>query len=102
MHAAVRHGLDLGKRVLVVLQPRLHDSVRLTHIEQQQALQQMLTRAFGSEPRFLLVDLSEAVDLRDRNYCVDGMHLSTDGVEREVTMLVAAAGHEFMTGGAAR
>ena len=57
----------------------------------------MLERSFGSEPRFRLVDLTVAVDLGDRNLCFDGMHLSTDGVQREVTALMAAIGPAFWT-----
>ena len=97
MHAAVRHALDLDKRVIVVLQPRLLNPVRDAHVSQQTALSDMLERSFGSEPRFLLADLTDAVDLGDRNLCFDGMHLSTDGVQREVTALVGAVGSAFWT-----
>lgn len=100
MHAAVRHALDMDKRVMVVLQPRLLDPIRPAHTSQQTALAGMLRRSFGTEPRFLLVDLTGAVDLSDRNLCFDGMHLSTDGVQREVTALVGAVSPAFW--GAAR
>jgi hypothetical protein len=102
MHEAVRHSLDLGKRVVVVLQPRLPDPTRVKHMEQQQALTDMLTRSFAADSRFLLVDLSGAVDVSDRNYCFDGMHLSTDGIKREVAALVAATGPDFLIAGSSR
>lgn len=97
MHAAVRHALDLNKRVIVVLQPLLPYPMRIGQVEQQTALADMLERSFGSEPRFLLADLRDAVDLSDRNLCFDGMHLSTDGVQREVTALIGAIQPAFWT-----
>ena len=97
MHAAVRHALDLNKRVIVVLQPLLPYPMRVGQESQQTALTDMLERSFGSDPRFRLVDLTGAVDLGDRNLCFDGMHLSTDGVQREVTALMSAISPAFWT-----
>lgn len=88
-YVAINYALGLGKRVVVVLQPRLTgEAVHQAHAEQQAALVGMLQRHFGDEPRVRSIDLSDAVDLDDRNYSADGMHLSTDGTERAVRVLV--------------
>ena len=87
MYIAIRHALDLGKRVAIVLQPRLPRHVSAPHQSQQAALSEMLKRHFGADPRVRAIDLSAAVDLEDRNYTFDGMHLSTDGTEKLVRVL---------------
>ncbi|MGQ0732058.1 MAG: hypothetical protein ACT4QD_00205 [Acidobacteriota bacterium] len=89
MHVAVSHALSLGKRVVVVLQPRFLEPVRQAHTEQQAVLGAMVQRYFADELRVRVADLSQAVDLSDRDYSFDGMHLSTDGTE---TAMAALAG----------
>lgn len=88
MYVATRYALDRGKRVAVVLQPRLLGPVRPRHADQQNALIGMMTRMFAGEPRVRRLDLTSAVDLGDRDFTFDGMHLSTDGTERAVRVLV--------------
>jgi hypothetical protein len=80
-----------------VLQPQLLDEVRLVHMEQQGVLSQMLERTFGADPRFRRADLAGAIDLADRTLSFDGMHLTSGGIKREVTSLIAAVGPEFLT-----
>jgi hypothetical protein len=102
MQTAVRHALDLGKRVIVVIQPRLTGYVSLLHAEQQGALKQMLTNGFSGEARLRIADLSGAIDLSDANYSFDGMHLSSDGVKKAVAALVTDVGTEFLTAASPR
>jgi hypothetical protein len=92
MHAAVTHALTHGARVMVVLQPTLIEPVTERHREQQAALVTMLRQHFGGEPRVHVADLSGTVDLTDRNFSFDGMHLSTDGTERLVGELAGRMG----------
>jgi len=71
---------------VVVLQPRLTGGAEPTHRDQQAATVAMLERHFSGAP-VKYVDLSTAVNLHDRNYTFDGMHLSTDGTRLAMTAL---------------
>lgn len=103
MYAAVSYARSLDKRVVVVLQPRMLEPVRLAHIEQQGALAAMLKRHFGGDSRVTCVDLANAVDLADGKQSFDAMHLTADGIVREVAALVAAMPPDLLpAAGAAR
>lgn len=81
MYVAVKYARERGKPVVVVLQPRMVEPVTDAHAQQQAALVDMLKRKFGADRDVHYVDLSNAIDLHDRNYSVDSVHLSTDGTE---------------------
>ena len=67
-----------GKRVLVVTQPYLSD----LHVEQQRALEAMLRRQFGGDPRVRYVNLGRLIDLHDPRLAYDGLHLTAVGNEK--------------------
>ncbi len=73
----VRDVLARGERVIVASQPRMTNP--RVHDRQRQALADMLSRQFANEARVRYLDLSNAVDLSDRNYSFDEMHLGLDG-----------------------
>lgn len=77
IYRAARHGLSRGIRVIVASQPRMTDP--RAHDRQRQALAAMMGRQFHDEPRVRYLDLGSAVDLTDRNYSFDTMHLGLDG-----------------------
>jgi hypothetical protein len=74
---AVREALSHNQRVIVASQPRMTDP--RVHDAQRRALAGMMARQFGSERRVQYLDLGAAVDLNDRNYSFDEMHLGLDG-----------------------
>ena len=84
MREAVAEALGRGLRVLVVTQPYYNDE----HREQQQRLHEFLQSRFGHDPRFHLANLGEALDLKDRTLCYDGLHLTPDGNRRIADALV--------------
>jgi lysophospholipase L1-like esterase len=75
---AVRLARQRGKRVLVVTQPYLSD----LHVEQQRALEAMLRRQFGGDPRVRYVNLGRLIDLHDPRLAYDGLHLTAVGNEK--------------------
>ena len=74
---AVRDVLVHGKRVIVASQPRMTDP--RVHDQQRTTLAEMMSRQFGDNPRVRFLDLANAIDLSDRNYSFDEMHLGLDG-----------------------
>ena len=74
---AVRDVLARGKRVIVTSQPRMTDP--RVHDQQRHALADLMSRQFANDPRVVFLDLGSAVDLSDRNYSFDEMHLGLDG-----------------------
>ena len=78
VHAAVRHGLSLGKGVVVGSQPRAigEGPSRALHQKQQEMLAAMMSREFGSEPRVSWADVSPFVDLHRPDLTFDAMHLT--------------------------
>lgn len=70
--------LSRGKRVLVVTEPYLSER----HIEQQRALEGMLTKRFAGQAKLRYVNLGGLIDLRDGSLCWDGMHLTEEGNRR--------------------
>ncbi len=87
MYGAVKYARDRGKQVYVVLQPRMIEPVTEHHRSQQAALIGMLQRRFGGDSSVHVIDLSSAVDLHDRDYAFDNLHLSTDGTEIATSVL---------------
>lgn len=80
VHRAVRYAVGHRKRVLVIGQPRLSEKAPGDAQQRQQdELRVMLQREFGGNAAVAYVDLSAAVDLSDRNYSFDNMHLGLDG-----------------------
>jgi lysophospholipase L1-like esterase len=73
-----------GKRVLVVTEPYISDK----HVEQQRALEGMLSRRFAGQANFRYLNLGRAVDLRDHSLCWDGMHLTEEGNRRIAAALI--------------
>ncbi len=67
-----------GKRVLVVTEPYISDK----HVDQQRALEGMLSQHFAGQANFRYLNLGRAVDLRDHSLCWDGMHLTEEGNRR--------------------
>ena len=67
-----------GKRVLVVTEPYISDK----HVEQQRALEGMLSQRFAGQANFRYLNLGRTVDLRDQSLCWDGMHLTEEGNRR--------------------
>lgn len=77
VYRATRHGIARGTRVIVASQPRMTDP--RVHDTQRRALAEMMARQFHDDPRVRYLDLGSAVDLSDRNYSFDTMHLGLDG-----------------------
>lgn len=67
-----------GKRVLVVTEPYISDQ----HVDQQRALEGMLSQRFEGQVNFRYLNLGRTVDLRDHSLCWDGMHLTEAGNRR--------------------
>jgi lysophospholipase L1-like esterase len=70
--------LKRGKRVLIVTEPYLTDK----HVEQQRALEGMLSKSFAGQTNLRYLNLGLTVDLRDKSLCWDGMHLTEEGNRR--------------------
>ena len=79
MYVAARYALARGQVVAIVAQPRKVAEDRGIHDAQQQALQGMIARHFGNDPRVRYVDLRDTVDLKNRDIAFDGMHLGPEG-----------------------
>ena len=90
MYLAVEDVLARGKRAVVVLQPRLPGTVQQRHASQQAALVSMLQRKFDGNPRVRWYDLSSAIDLQDTTLSFDRMHLTPEGIDREMSALASA------------
>lgn len=84
MYEAVAQALRSGLRVLVVTQPYYNDE----HREQQLRLHDFLQRRFGQDSRFHIANLGEALDLKDRTLCYDGLHLTPAGNRKIADALV--------------
>ncbi len=91
METAVRVVLDSHRKAMVVVQPFFSDK----HFEQQQALAGVLLADFPSQPGLFYVNLGNAIDLKDRRLCADGLHLSVEGngviAEQLVNPVLASA-----------
>ena len=76
---AVQFALARGQYVAVGSQPLATEARGALHLQQQQALVDMLKRRFAGESRVVHVDLLHAVDLADRSLSFDEMHLTATG-----------------------
>jgi hypothetical protein len=85
--AAVRFGLARDQAIVVGIQPHLPGgrSVEL-HRRQRQMLTGMLARHFGADPRVVIADLFDLIDLENPEITFDAMHLKPEG-----NRIVAAA-----------
>ncbi|HYE87092.1 MAG TPA: GDSL-type esterase/lipase family protein [Vicinamibacterales bacterium] len=79
LYRAIRHGRSSGLKIVVALPPLMTGEHRARHVDQQRAMRDMLARKFAADSLVRVVDLSEAIDLGDRHYSFDGMHLDQDG-----------------------
>jgi hypothetical protein len=84
---AIEYATSLGKRVLVVSQPKLRDErVRDWHASQHRSLAAMVASRFGQRSDVAHADLREVVDVMNPELSFDQMHLTPAG-----NRLVAAA-----------
>jgi lysophospholipase L1-like esterase len=78
--AGIDFALGNGQDVLFVTQPYLTAaSTRDRHVSQQRAATTMLRQRYAANLAVRLVDLGDAVDLRDDRLVLDGVHLSPEG-----------------------
>ncbi len=77
-------GLSHGKPVVVVTPPY----VSKKHELQQASLATVLRQRFGGDRRFFYENEGESIDLRNRTYSFDGVHLTAAGTERMASNLV--------------
>jgi hypothetical protein len=77
---ATRYARAQGAKVMVVAQP-VYPSEHSRQLEglQQASLAAALTKRFGADPGVMQLDLSQGIDLSDKNYSFDSMHLGRDG-----------------------
>jgi hypothetical protein len=76
-----------GKRAIVVIPPKLRSTPdgigrpgELLHISQRAAVRRLIAERYAANPRVLLIDASETVDLLDRRYAFhDRIHLNAGG-----------------------
>jgi hypothetical protein len=81
---AIETALARQQRVIVVTQPY----ISAIHREQQTALAGELLRRYPNDSRVKYVNLGDEIDLKDPDYCYDGMHLLAIGNQRIATRLV--------------
>lgn len=80
VYRAIATARARGAAVLVIEQPLGVDpSMRRRQQQQQAELHRMIVRHFAGDHRVKRIDLSQAVDLADRDVAPDQMHLSVDG-----------------------
>jgi hypothetical protein len=72
---AVQLARSGGARVLVASQPFVSD----THVQQQTALRDAISRAFARDPGVRFASFGRSIDLRDATLAFDGMHLTAEG-----------------------
>jgi hypothetical protein len=78
--AAVDFALDNGKDVIFVTQPYLTGENEVKrHRWQQEAVTAMLRARYAGRNAVHLVNLGDAIDLRDTTFSFDGMHLTPQG-----------------------
>ena len=93
LYQAIRHARSKGIKVLVALPPLMTKSSPARHADQQRATVEMVARHFADDAAVRIADLSRAIDLEDRSYSFDEMHLDQDGnavVARALTPHVRA------------
>ncbi len=77
IHAAVKLGLEMNKRVIVVTQPFISDG----HVAQQKVLVNMLKERFGDHRGLRYLNLGRKIKLKNPALAFDGMHLTPRGNE---------------------
>jgi hypothetical protein len=75
LRIAIGVALAQGKKVLVVTEPWISE----THVEQQEAVAEMIRTEFGANSRVRYRNAGLMIDLHDRAMCWDGMHLTAAG-----------------------
>jgi lysophospholipase L1-like esterase len=75
LRSAITIALARDTRVLVVTEPWISD----THVEQQEAVAEMIRTEWGKDPRVRYRNGGLLIDLHDRAMCWDGMHLTAAG-----------------------
>jgi lysophospholipase L1-like esterase len=85
VRGGIEEALGHGARVLVVTQPYVSD----THVDQQRHLVALLRTRYGGDARIAHLDLGTAIDMRDRTFAFDGMHLTPRGNAAIADRLVA-------------
>ena len=88
-YRAIEYATSLGKRVLVVSQPRLRGSSRGLHESQQNALATMVASRFAQRSDVAYADLLDAVDLTNPDLSFEEMHLTPAGNRLVAAALVA-------------
>jgi hypothetical protein len=76
---AVDYALAHGQRVLVISQPYLLKGGRERHQWQQQTLRTALERQYAGNANVRYFDAGPTVDIADRRFGYDGMHLTAEG-----------------------
>lgn len=75
LRSAITTALAQGQQVLVVTEPWISQ----THVDQQEAVADMVRTEFGRDPRVRYRNAGLTIDLHDRAMCWDGMHLTAAG-----------------------
>jgi hypothetical protein len=77
--AAVRYGVERGRGVVVVSQPRVvGPNVKQKHEQQQASLAGMMARTFSGDRGVVWADLSGLIDLTNVAATFDSMHLTPE------------------------
>jgi hypothetical protein len=76
---AIDYALAHGKRVLVVTEPYLVSAARSLHVYQQRVMAEAVQWTYGSNPGVKYVNAGDIVNLADRAYGYDYMHLTPAG-----------------------
>jgi hypothetical protein len=87
MAAAISSARARPAQVLVVTQPYISDA----HVEQQNSLRAMLRTRFGGDSGVRYLNLGQLIDLTDRSFAYDGMHLTQRGNAIVADRLLAPA-----------
>ncbi len=76
---AVDYALAAGQHVVVITQPYLLQQGRPRHEWQQRTMSAALERRYPGNPKLHYVNAGPSVDIADRRYGYDGMHLTAEG-----------------------
>jgi hypothetical protein len=90
MFRAIQFALSRGQRVAVGSQPLATKLRTERHLQQQQALADMLARHFSNDPRVIHIDLRNAIDLNDTALSFDEMHLTAPGNQLAAERMASA------------
>jgi hypothetical protein len=76
---AVDYALAAGQRVVVIGQPYLLKEGRARHEWQQRTMSAVLAQRYAGNPNLRYVNAGPSVDIGDKRYGYDGMHLTAVG-----------------------